>query len=222
MKLLPADDLKVADAIRAAERRTDGEVQVIAAASSDSYHDAVLHWALLIALFPLAVSAAFPGLLIWGLDLFLGWGAEPSLQLMLTVLFAKTILLFLVVRWLLGRPAIRFALVPHGTKARRVRRRAIDLFKAGTEGRTASATGVLLYLSIAERRAEIVADRAIHAKVDDALWGEAMAALLAGLKGDRPGDGIADAVAKIADVLAEHFPFTGGDPNELPDRLIRL
>ena len=74
----------------------------------------------------------------------------------------------------------------------------------------------------AERRAEIVADAAIHTRAPQESWGEAMAALIAGLKAGRPGDGICGAVTRIGDVLAEHFPFTGGDPNELPDRLIEL
>jgi len=223
LKLTSADAAKVADAIRAAEARTDGEVQAIVSAASDAYHDVVLHWALLLALLPLAISAAFPGLLLWGTSLlFGGWGEEPGLHLMLTLLLVKTAFAFLVARYLLGLAPIRMALTPPATKARRVRRRAIMLFKAGTEQRTASTTGVLLYLSLAEHQAEIVADKAIHAKVDATVWGEAMAALIEAVRDDRPGDGIAAAIGKIGDVLAEHFPRTGTDPNELPDRLITL
>jgi putative membrane protein len=81
---------------------------------------------------------------------------------------------------------------------------------------------VLLYLSMAEHRAEIIADEAIHSKVSADVWGEAMAALVAAVKDDRPGDGLADAIALIGQVLAEHFPRSEGDTNELPDRLIEL
>jgi putative membrane protein len=96
------------------------------------------------------------------------------------------------------------------------------LFRTGTERRTASRTGVLLYLSLAERHAEIVADESIQSKISGEEWGEAMVALLDGVRGGRPGQGIADAVARIGDVLAAQFPFTGTDPNEMPDRLIEL
>ncbi|PZU09060.1 hypothetical protein [Sphingomonas sp.] len=222
MKLTERDSRLVAEAIRAAEARTDGEVAAIVAASSDSYHDVVLHWSLLIALLPLSIAAAFPSLALRGLELVTGgWEEAPDLRLLLTLLLVKTVALFLIARWIIGRPAIRMALTPAATKARRVRRRAIMLFRTGTEQRTASATGVLLYLSLAEHRAEIVADAAIHAKVDPALWGEAMAVLIAAVREDRPGEGIAAAIGRIGDVLATHFP-RGDDPNELPDRLIVL
>jgi putative membrane protein len=49
-----------------------------------------------------------------------------------------------------------------------------------------------------------------------------MAALLEGIRAGQPSQGIADAVKRIGDVLATHFPFTGTDPNEMPDRLIQL
>ncbi|HMI19615.1 MAG TPA: hypothetical protein VK533_08735, partial [Sphingomonas sp.] len=111
---------------------------------------------------------------------------------------------------------------PAATKHRRVRRRALMLFRTGTEQRTLSTTGVLLYLSLAERRAEIVADAAIHAKAPQEEWGEAMAALVAAMHDNRPGDGMAAAIERIGSVLAKHFPRTGTDPNELPDRLIQL
>lgn len=222
MKLTERDSQLVADAIRAAEARTDGEVSAIVAANSDSYHDVALHWSLLVALLPLSISAAFPGLLVWGTELVTGgWEEAPDLRLMLMILLVKSVALFLIARLIIGRPAIRMALTPAATKARRVRRRAIMLFRTGTEQRTATATGVLLYLSMAEHRAEIVADAAIHAKVEPEQWGEAMAVLIAAVRDDRPGEGIAAAIAKIGDVLAVHFP-RGDDPNELPDRLIVL
>jgi putative membrane protein len=221
MKVTDEDSRIVADAIRAAEARTDGEVTAIVSAQSDSYHDVALHWSLIVALLPLSIAAAFPWLLTSGLASLRGGWEEPSLQIMLTILLVATANLFLIARLIIGRTAVRMALTPAATKARRVRRRAIMLFRTGTEQRTLTSTGVLLYLSLAEHRAEIVADAAIHAKVDPALWGEAMTVLIAAVREDRPGEGIAAAIAKIGDVLATHFP-RGDDPNELPDRLIIL
>ena len=221
MHLNPDDGAKVAAAINAAEAQTDGEISTIVAGSSDSYNDVVLHWSLLFALLPLAVSAAWPKLLVWGASMFSPW-EEPSLRLILTLLLVKVILAFLIARYIIGIQAIRIRLTPAATKHRRVRRRALMLFRTGTEARTLSTTGVLLYLSLAERQAEIVADAAIHAKAPQEEWGVAMAALVAAMKDNRPGDGMAAAVEKIGAVLATHFPRTGTDPNELPDRLIQL
>ena len=77
-------------------------------------------------------------------------------------------------------------------------------------------------MSVAEHRAEIVADEAIHSKVAPERWGDAMAALIGKLKHGDPAGGMADAVAQMAAILKEHFPKTDQDVNELPDRLIEL
>lgn len=222
--LTAQDHAQVAEAIRAAEARTDGEISVVVAPESDSYNDVALHWALLFALLPLATFATFPGLLHWAVALIHEpWGPDPPpLRLITLYLLLKSAGAF-VVGWLIFRvPKVKLALAPHATKARRVRRRAILIFQVGTEKRTATRTGVLLYLSLAEHRAEIVADASIQSKISGEEWGEAMVALLKGVKAGRPGDGIAAAVGRIGDVLATHLPYTGTDPNELPDRLIQL
>jgi putative membrane protein len=220
--LKPEDHILVAQAIREAEARTDGEISAVIAPESDSYADVTLHWALLLALLPLAVFATFPGLLRWAVTLIDPWAGEPSLRLIASFLLLKTAGAF-IVGWLIFRiPRVKLALTPDATKARRVRRRAIMLFQVGTERRTATRTGVLVYLSLAEHRAEIVADESIQSKIGGEEWGEAMLALLDGVRAGRPGEGIAGAIGKIGDVLATHFPYTGTDPNELPDRLIQL
>ena len=100
--------------------------------------------------------------------------------------------------------------------------RAIDLFKVGAERRTHGRTGILIYLSMREHRAEIVADEAIASKVSPETWGEAMAAMLVEIKAGRCAEGMIAAVERVGAVLAEHFPRAEDDQNELPDRLIEL
>jgi putative membrane protein len=158
----------------------------------------------------------------WAVGMVLGWGAELSRPLAMTYLFVKLAGAFLVVRLLFLWMPLRMALTPKGTKTRRVRRRAVELFRVAAEQRTRGRTGVLLYLSLLERRVEIVADEAIHSKVEPEVWGETMAALLDEVKAGRPGEGLARAVEKIGDVLASCLPASHDNPNELPDRVIEL
>ena len=117
---------------------------------------------------------------------------------------------------------LRLALTPAATKTRRVRRRAIAVFKAAAERRTVGHNGVLIYLSMGEHRAEIVADRAILDVTDESVWGEAMAALIEQVKAGRPADGIVAAVHGVGEVCALHFPRSDEDRNEIPDKLIEL
>ena len=223
MRSLDAEDhAKVSAAIAAAEAHSDGEIVAISSDQSDAYHDVGLHYAVLVAFAVLALFAAAPQLLTGLRDLFAGWGGEASLREVLTLAFMLTLAAFLVALFALKWRPLRLALTPAATKTRRVRRRAIMLFKTGAERRTVGRTGILIYLSLAEHRAEIVADEAITAVTTPETWGEAMAALLVEVKAGRPGEGIAAAVALIGAVLAEHFPKSGHDTNEIPDKLIEL
>ncbi|OWK28160.1 TPM domain-containing protein [Sphingomonas mucosissima] len=223
MRLSGEDHAKVTAAVAAAERNTVGEIVTIVARRSDAYHDVGLHWAVLAMLLVLALLATFPGA-IDAIHLLSGdpWNEHVSTGTALTVATFLAAATYLLVRYLLAIPALRMALTPGATKTRRVHARALTLFRASAEHRTAAATGVLLYLSLDEHRAEIVADAGIHSRVSADVWGHAMAVLLEAVKDERPGDGMAAAVAEIGVVLAEHFPRTGSNPNELPDRLIEL
>ena len=221
MRLTAADRELVAVAVTRAEALSDGEIVTIVSARSDGYRDVVLHWAVLAMLGVLALLAWRPGLADPLVALFAEpWDPVTPTGALLVSALVLEVLAFLAVRALLGVESVRIALTPGSTKARRVRRRAVELFGVATEQRTRAATGVLLYLSLAERRAEIVAERGIHARVAPEAWGEAMAALLAGVRDGRAGEGMAAAVERIGAVLAEHFPRSADDTNELPDRLI--
>lgn len=223
MDLDQADHDRVSEAIAAAEATTDGEIVAIASPASDSYHDVGLHWAVAVLIAVLAFAAWRPDWLIWSFDrIFGGWRTEPSLGELLTFLMVLAVLKFTIALLVLKWSALRLALTPGATKHRRVRRRAVALFKAAAERRTEGRTGILIYLSMAERRAEIVADEAITQVTTPEAWGEAMEVLLADVRDGRPGDGIAAAIQRIGIVLAEHFPKTAGNPNEIPDKLIVL
>jgi len=213
----------VTAAVAEAERSSDGEIVTIIAARSDAYHDVALHYAVLAMLLVPAALAFVPQAWIdWAAGLVLGWNPEITREIVMLYLFAKLAAAFLIVRLILAWQPLRLALTPGITKSRRVHRRAVELFRAGCELKTRGRTGVLLYLSLAERRAEIVADQAIADQVAPDVWGEAMAALIDEVKAGRPGAGMAEAVAKIGTVLAGILPPTLDNPNELPDRLILL
>ncbi|HEU4498972.1 MAG TPA: hypothetical protein VFR60_06510 [Sphingomicrobium sp.] len=222
LRLSAEDHSRVSAAIAVAEQKSDGEIIAITADQSDAYHDVGLHWAVLAMVAVLAFFAAMPWQLSAWYDRLHGWSAEPGLRELLTLLLLFALLKFLVVLFLLKWGPLRMLLTPGSTKTRRVRRRAIMLFKAGAERRTIGRTGILIYLSMAEHRAEIVGDEAITAVTTPDTWGEAMTALLTDVKAGRPGDGIVAAVGIIGEVLAEHFPKSSEDTNEIPDKLIEL
>jgi len=221
-KLSAEDHARVSQAVAAAEAKSDGEIITVCADRSDSYHDVGLHYAVLVLFLVLAFFAAWPGQLeVWWTRL-MGWSAEPTMRQLLTLLLGFALLKFLAVLFILKWMPLRLALTPGSTKTRRVRRRAVMLFRTGGDRRTIGRTGILVYLSMAEHRAEIIGDEAITAVTTPETWGEAMVALLTQVKAGRPADGIVAAVELIGGVLAEHFPKSHADTNEIPDKLIEL
>lgn len=223
LRFSEADHAAISAAVAKAEQATDGEIVTIVADRSDAYHDVGLHYAVLAMLLVPAILAFVPeGMIDWWTGVLLGWNAELTQGVLMLFLFVKLAAAFLIVRFALAWMPLRMALTPASTKSRRVRRRALALFRVGAERRTTGRTGILLYVSLAEHRAEIVADEAIHSRVDPEVWGDAMAALIEAVKADRPGEGMVAAVERIGAVLAICLPPTGENPNELPDRLIEL
>ena len=217
------DHRRVTQAVAQAERGSDGEVVVIVAGRSDAYHDVALHYAVLAMLIVPAKLALLPESWIdRAATLTLGWNAEFTRGVLMLALFVMLALAFLVVRLLLTWMPLRMALTPGRTKSRRVHPRAVELFRTGCELKTRGRTGILIYLSLAERRAEILADKAIADQVEPEIWGEAMACLIDEVKAGRPGEGLARAVEQVGGVLARILPPTLDNPNEIPDRLVEL
>ena len=218
-----ADHDIVTAAVAAAEAHTSGEIVTVVAAKSNDYDDVALVWASVVAFVAMSIIALFPGFYRGLYDWMTGgWGHELTANEWLGTVIAIGVLKW-IGTWLilLWRP-LRMALTPRAIKAQRVRARAIDLFKVGTEARTIGRTGVLLYLSLKEHRADIVADEAIAAKVAADVWGDAMAGLIERVRVGQPGEGMAEAVRQMGIVLTEHFPRGSENPNELPDRLIEI
>ena len=218
-----ADRDRVSAAVAAAESLSAGEIVTILTRRSDDYADVALAWAALVGLAALLALFIAPDFYLsiyaW---LTGGWAYEWTPRLVFGVAMLVASLKFggmwLLMLW---RP-LRLFLTPGRVRHTRVRARAVTCFKVGAERRTSGRTGILIYLSLAERRAEIVADAAIAAKVPAEVWGDAMAAMLAELKQGRLADGLIAAVSRVGVVLAEHFPHAADDRNELPDGLIEV
>ncbi len=222
-KMNAEEHLSVSDAVHAAEQGTSGEIVTIVADHSDRYLDVALWLSVLAAVLGLGAVAAFPQIYTWLIaQLTGGWVTQGSVPEALELALAIIVIVFSVVRLILQWVPVRLSLTPGIVKSRRVRRRAIRYFKVGAERRTAGRTGILIYLSMIEHRAEIVADEAIHALVPNEVWGQAMADMLAHVREGRIAAGMVAAVNDVGKVLSEHFPRAESDVNELPDRLIEL
>jgi putative membrane protein len=198
-----SDKQRVADAIRAVEAKTSGEIFCVIAQHASDYR-----------LFPIAWAAAAALLVPLPLIYATSWPA--------TVIYLLQLAAFLALAIGLSQPAIRFRIVPKRAKHDRAHAEAMRQFLAQGLHRTEHRTGVLIFASAAERYAEIVADAVINAKVEPEVWDNAIKALLSAIKQGRPGDGFVAAVEQCGAVLARHFPPGALKEKNLPNKLIEI
>lgn len=222
-RLSAADHAKVSAAVAAAEAHSAGEIVTIVTDRSDGYTDVAMAWAVLAAVTALTAFSLRPEFSLAVYDRLLGdWGSEWSHRGILVLATALAVGKFIAMMVLQMWQPFKFALIPGIVKSARVRARAVSCFKVGAERRTHGRTGIVIFLSMREHRAEIVADQAIADKVSPEVWGAAMAAMLGHIRAGQTADGLAAAVEQVGAVLAQHFPRTEEDKNELPDRLIEV
>ena len=200
---------RIAEAVRAAEERTSGEIYCVVAHTSDNYFfpaGFIVTLAILIISFVLA-------------NLLEAWWFQVQLPMFVAaqVLAVACGLLVLSVF-----PRLRIHFVPRRLRYRRAHENAMKQFLARNVHITAERTGVLIFVSMPDHIAEIVADSGIYAKVAPEHWGTTIAALLDGLRAGRQADGFIAAIGLAGAVLAEHFPPRADDFDELPNRLIEL
>ena len=213
----------VSQAVANAEEHTSGEIVTVLADRSDGYTDVALWWAIGVSFTAMSVLAAFPDFFLAEIDALRGgWASEWTQGEFVTLVLLVGLVKFLAMLALQLWQPLKFRMIPSPVTELRVREEAVRHFKVGAEGRTHGRTGVLLYLSMREHRAEIVADDSIAHLVHAEIWGEAMVDMLAHVSRGRIAEGLAAGVEDVGKVLAEHFPRGDHDDNELPDRLIEV
>jgi putative membrane protein len=200
MSISTHDRERIASAIRTAEAKTTGEIVcVLARTSSDT------------TALPVVIAAVTALALPWLLVALTAMTVHRILVLQVAAFFALLAILSL--------PRIRAALIPR--KARRViaHRAAMAQFAMRGIARKKDRSGILVFVSLAERYARIIADDGIAARVPQAEWQTAADALVAHMRDGRIADGYITAVNACGGVLAKHFPRSGTSGNELPDKI---
>jgi uncharacterized membrane protein len=102
------------------------------------------------------------------------------------------------------------------------RQRAIALFADYGIWDTEENCGVLIYVNLAERKVDIVADRGIDRKIDAATWQAVCDTMTRGFGRGEFHAATLDAIAQVNELLRRHFPSNGSRPNELPDQPLML
>jgi putative membrane protein len=199
MQFAQDDHEAISAAIRAAEARTSGQIVCVLSQASSNYAYAPILWASLLALL-------VPALLIY----FTPWSVQQ--------IYVWQIAVFIAAGLLFSWMPLRMALVPRPLRRAQAHGAALEQFVLRRVANTQNRCGVLIFVSLAERYARIIADEGIAQKVHNAEWQAAVDALTAHMRDGRIAAGFVAAIERCGGVLAAHAPADGA-ANTLPDRL---
>jgi putative membrane protein len=200
MDISAQDRTRISAAIRAAEARTSGEIVCVLAENSSGA-----------TVLPVFIAAAAALALPWLLVAFTDLSVQRILSLQIVVFIVACVVLCL--------PRVRVALMPRAARRAVAYRLAVEQFNIRGVARTEDRSGILIFVSLAERYARIIADDGIAARVPQTQWQGAVDALVAHMRDGRIADGFVAAIDICAGELAAHFPRTATARDELPNRI---
>lgn len=204
MSLFSSDDEKrISEAITLAENMTAGEIVAVVAREAETYLYA-----------PFLIASLVALLVPWPF-VYLTWHTVQWIYLVQLLVFAAVVAFFM-------ETSRRLWLVPRSVKRMHAHRRAVEQFMVQNLRTTEGRTGVLIFVSLAERYAEIVAERQINHAVPDGAWQAIVDRMTDELSAGRPADAFVHAIEACGEHLAKHFPPGSANKNELPNHLIVL
>ncbi len=194
---------RIAEEVRRAEAGTAGEIIVVVERAAGAYRSLSLVFAWLLAF-----------LVPWPLIWLTGLSAQLIFIAQLTVALALAVLLSIRQGW-------RMALTPRFIKRQKAHEAACREFLMRGLSRTTGRSGVLIYVALAERYAEVMADSGISAKIDDDAWRQVVNALVETLHEGRLAEGLVACVGEVGEMLARVAPVEHA-VDELPNKVILI
>ncbi|MEW5772547.1 MAG: hypothetical protein AB1916_03395 [Thermodesulfobacteriota bacterium] len=198
-----AERKQVEACVRRVEKNTSAEIVPLIAPSSSGYPRAALAAAVACGLLLAAAAGYFlGGLAAWefvalfGMGLFVGQGLAGAVPVLRKPFLSRREMAFEV------DEAARLAFLEH------------ELFA------TRDRTGILIFVSVYERRVRILADAGIAAKVGQETWDAVAADLVAGIRAGRRTEALCSAIERCGNLVAEAFPLKPDDTDELPNLIV--
>ncbi len=203
------DREKINSAVKEAEKHTSGEI--VPMIVSRSYH------------YPMSdviggIAFAFPLSLI--LTYFIGgwlWIGDFNLWLFLGLIAILFTVFHQIIRHSRG---LKRLFISEREIDEEVEEAAITSFFREGLYRTRDETGILILISVFERKVWMLADRGINEKVKEGQWDEIVSMIIEGIKNNNQADAICKAVDEIGRILREHFPIKADDTNELKNLIV--
>jgi putative membrane protein len=218
---------RIRSAVAAAEAETSGEIVVMVVDRSDSYREAeTLGAVLTAALCALIAEISFQFITQWLPSSGWGHGGGVGGELVLHGVSVWTyvplvFLLFFPARYLFRRwEPLKLPFVGRKRIDEAVRERAVRAFYEKGLYRTRDETGILIFLSLLERKVWILGDRGIDKKIPRDRWQAMARELSLGMRENRACEALCTVISACGEELGRHFPRKSDDTNELADDVI--
>jgi putative membrane protein len=194
---------RIRQAVADAERSTSGEIVTMVVERSDSYREAeTLGAVLCAALVALVVAVAWHHVTVWSY-------------------LPLVCVLFFPARWLIFRfPSLQRPFIGRARLHQAVQERAVRAFYEKGLYRTRHETGILILISLFERKVWILGDRGINSRIPPESWRDLARTLAEGLREGRACEALCSVIAACGTELSRHFPPEDGEHNELPDEVL--
>jgi putative membrane protein len=210
--LTEQDKHAVQSCVAEVEKSTSGEIVPMVVSSSYHYPMSDMIGGLIIALLvSIAVTLVY--------SIRKSWGGVTAMDLWLfPAVFAVAFLLFHeLVKRISGLKRI---FITKAEIAEEVEEAALTAFYRNDLNDTRDRTGILIFISVFERQAYVLADEGINAKVDKTVWQEVIDLVVNGIKERKQAEGICGAIRRCGELIREHFPIKPDDTNELGNLII--
>lgn len=204
-----AEVSRIEKAVSIAEEKTSGEIVPYVVSKSDDYEEAEWRGGFICVVVFLAVVVVLHEFTdIWPP---VEW---PSMVLagLLTGIIGILLVKFI--------PAVKRVTAGQSLMEERVGSKAAEAFLSEEVFQTRDRTGILLFLSLLERRVVVLGDAGINAKVEEGAWSKVVEKILQGIRSGRAADGLVDAIEQSGKLLEQHgLSIRSDDKNELSNSL---
>lgn len=206
------DRARISACVQDVEKSTSAEIVPLVRSASSAYPAALLRGALVVGLVLAAAATVLDSILT-------PWG---SLDILDVWLFPGVFVVSFAVVSILARlvPAIARIFVTRAEMSEEVGEAAVTAFFRHRLAETRDRTGILLFVSVFERRVVVLADEGINAKVHGDTWQQVVDIVLQGIRDRRAPDGLCRGVARCGEIVSAQFPVRPGDTNELRNLIV--
>lgn len=205
---------RIARAVAEAEEKSGGEIATAVIAESEDYGFQELSFGVIVGFITLTL-AAFLDSPIRAFFSSLVWNFNPGL---LPFIYSWLALLSGALSFFMAQiPALDRLIIPQKVMAGAVQSRARRHFMEAGVHDTLDHTGILIFVSLLERRVELIADRGINEKVAPEIWNRIVDTMISKISAGALTDAIVDAVEECGDILADKIERHRNDDNELKD-----